>query len=219
MMRKSLALVFAVAALSLGSCAENFNARVSRFQALPPPNGESFVVVSSNPRLQGGLEFGQYAQLVAAQLVEKGYHPANDGARPDLIVKMAYSVDRGQQKIQSTGFSGFGGLGGYGPYGGFGRFYGGFGYHPYIYGFYDPFLTGGYNDITSYTIYTSELDLQIERAGDKQRVFEGTAKAVSSDDDLPHLVPNLITAMFTGFPGNSGETVKITIAPTPKSKS
>jgi hypothetical protein len=27
------------------------------------------------------------------------------------------------------------------------------------------------------------------------------------------LVPNLIEAMFTGFPGNSGETVKITVAP------
>lgn len=215
-MRKAVTLVVATAALALGSCAENFNARVSRFQALPPPNGESFVVVASDPRLQGGLEFGQYAQLVSARLTEKGYRPAADGARPDLVVKMAYSVDRGQQKIQSTGYGGFGG---YGPYGGFGRFYGGFGYRPYIYGFYDPFLTGGLNDVSSYTIYTSELDLQIERAGDKQRVFEGTAKAVSTDDDLPRLVPNLITAMFTGFPGNSGETVKITIAPPPKSRS
>jgi hypothetical protein len=26
-------------------------------------------------------------------------------------------------------------------------------------------------------------------------------------------VPNLIEAMFTGFPGNSGETVKITVPP------
>jgi hypothetical protein len=32
-------------------------------------------------------------------------------------------------------------------------------------------------------------------------------------------VPNLIEAMFTGFPGNSGETVKITVAPPPKRKS
>jgi hypothetical protein len=26
-------------------------------------------------------------------------------------------------------------------------------------------------------------------------------------------VPNLIEAMFTGFPGNSGETVRITVMP------
>jgi len=29
-------------------------------------------------------------------------------------------------------------------------------------------------------------------------------------------VPRLVEAMFTGFPGNSGETVKITIAPEKK---
>jgi len=29
-------------------------------------------------------------------------------------------------------------------------------------------------------------------------------------------VPNLIEAMFTGFPGHSGETVKITVPPPPK---
>jgi len=26
-------------------------------------------------------------------------------------------------------------------------------------------------------------------------------------------VPNLVQAMFTGFPGNSGETVRITVPP------
>jgi len=26
-------------------------------------------------------------------------------------------------------------------------------------------------------------------------------------------VPNLVEAMFTGFPGHSGETVRITVAP------
>jgi hypothetical protein len=44
-------------------------------------------------------------------------------------------------------------------------------------------------------------------------VFEGTARARSRTDELSVLVPNLIEAMFTGFPGNSGETVKITVAP------
>ena len=30
------------------------------------------------------------------------------------------------------------------------------------------------------------------------------------------LVPNLVEAMFTGFPGNSGETVRISVAPEKK---
>jgi hypothetical protein len=55
--------------------------------------------------------------------------------------------------------------------------------------------------------------MKIERKGSRERVFEGTAKAMSSDNDLTTLVPNLIEAMFTGFPGNSGQTVRITVAP------
>ena len=30
-------------------------------------------------------------------------------------------------------------------------------------------------------------------------------------EELDALVPNLITAMFTGFPGRNGETVRITV--------
>ena len=36
---------------------------------------------------------------------------------------------------------------------------------------------------------------------------------MSRSNKLQYLVPNLVEAMFTGFPGNSGETVRITIAP------
>lgn len=222
-MKKFLLLAAAVAALS--GCAENFNARVSRFQALPAPAGQTFVVQAADPRLQGGLEFGQYARIVASELVRQGYQPAVDPTRADLVVKMTYSVDRGRERVVSS--PGFGGLG-YGGlgYGGFG--YGGFGYggfyggRGYVFGFNDPFLYGGfggfggYSDVRSYTVFTSELDLKIERGDNGQRVFEGTARAQSRDDDLPRLVPNLIEAMFTGFPGNSGQTLNITIAPDKK---
>ena len=203
----------AAALLALASCTAPFNAKVSRFQALPAPAGQTFVVRSSDPNLQGGLEFSQYAQLVSARMVQQGFQPAADPARADLVVKMSYHVDSGRERVQSSGFGGYGGYGGYGGLG-----FGGYGYGrgAFIYGFHDPFLFGGYNDVSSYTVYTSELDLRIDRADNGQRVFEGTAKAMSRDDDLPHLVPNLVEAMFTGFPGNSGETVKITIAPEPK---
>ncbi|MBY0521430.1 MAG: DUF4136 domain-containing protein [Sphingomonas sp.] len=221
-MKKSLIAV-AAALLTLTGCAAPFQARVSRFQALPAPNGQTFIVQAADPRLQGGIEFSQYAQLVAGQLTRQGYTPASDAARANLVVRMDYRVDNGREKIQSYpgsyggfGYGGFG-YGGFG-YGGFGG-YGGLGFRPYVSGFYDPFLFGGYggfNDVRSYTVYTSELTLQIDRTDNGQRVFEGTARAMSADNVLPHLVPNLVEAMFTGFPGNSGETVKITIAPEPK---
>ena len=215
-MKKSLVAI-AATLLTLTGCTTPFQARVSRFQALPVPNGQTFVVQASDPRLQGGIEFSQYAQLVSAQLSRQGYTPAPNPSRADLVVRMDYGVDNGREKVQSypSAYSGFGygGFGGFG-YGGLG--YRGFGYRPYIGGFYDPFLWGGYggfNDVRSYTVYTSQLKLDIERADNGQRVFEGTAQAMSTDNALPRLVPNLVEAMFTGFPGNSGETVRITIAP------
>ena len=74
------------------------------------------------------------------------------------------------------------------------------------------------DDVESYTVFTSELDLKIERNGNGERVFEGKAQAQSLNDTLTYLVPNLVEAMFTGFPGNSGETIKITVPPPPKRK-
>ncbi len=212
------------ALLALAGCATPFAAKVSRFQQLPAPTGQTFTVQADDPRLQGGIEFSQYASLVTARMAELGYRPAASGARADLVVNMAYRVDTGRERVRSTGL-GYGGFGGPGfGYGGFGRGFGygrgfgrGFGYggfgRGWAYGFNDPFLFGGgFNDVYSYTVFTSELALTINGAGG-QRVFEGTARAQSRTDDLPRLVPNLIDAMFTEFPGNSGETVNITIAP------
>ncbi|HEU0099400.1 MAG TPA: DUF4136 domain-containing protein, partial [Allosphingosinicella sp.] len=78
----------------------------------------------------------------------------------------------------------------------------------------DPFWYRGYGEeIDVYTVYTSYLDMEIKRAADGESVFEGIARARSRTDELGVLVPNLVEAMFTGFPGNNGETVKITVGP------
>jgi Domain of unknown function (DUF4136) len=218
-------LVAPLALLGLGACATPFNAQVSRFQALPVPQGQTFTIAPADPKNSGGLEFAQYARLVSQKLAAVGYAPAADAASANLVVTLDYGVDQGKERTRTAPFSGYG-YGGYG-YGGFG--YGGFGRHnigysPYygygrrgfIYGFYDPFLFGsGYGETETYTVYTSGLEMQIARKGG-ERVFEGKAEAMSSDNLLPRLVPNLIEAMFTGFPGNSGEVVKISVAPPSK---
>ncbi len=216
-----LTLATPLALLALGACAATpFRADVARFQAMPAPQGQSFVVQAADPRNQGGLEFSQYASLVTSQLVAQGYRPADSARTASFVVSLDYGVDNGQEKVVSSpGFGGFGGLGYGGGWGrgGFGRFgYGGFG-RPYYYGWNDPFLFGGgYPDVSSYTYYTSFLDMTISRTADGQRLFEGKAKARSRDDSLPHLVPNLVEALFTGFPGRSGEEVRITVPPPPK---
>ncbi|WP_373489424.1 DUF4136 domain-containing protein [Blastomonas sp.] len=208
--RRAALFAAPVLALALSACATPFKADVARFQALPAPQGQSFVVTASDPALQGGLEFAQYAGLVTRQMAQLGYVPANDPARADMIVSFSYGVDNGREKVVSDNFGGgFGG--GFGPWGR-GGFYGrrGFGF-----GFYDPFIFGpGWgNDVRSYTVYTSDLDLKIDRTADNRRLFEGKAEAQARSKNLPYLVPNLIDAIFTDFPGQSGETVRISIAP------
>ena len=62
-----------------------------------------------------------------------------------------------------------------------------------------------------YTEYRSNLEMDIRDRASNQSLFEGKAVARSATDELSTLVPNLVEAMFTGFPGRSGETVRITV--------
>lgn len=207
----------ALALVALSGCATSFKADVARFQQLPAPAGQSFTVVADDPRLAGGLEFSHYAELVGQRLAQTGYVRAGDPARADLVVRVAYDVDNGRERIRSTGFGGGWGGAGWGPGWGAGPGWGWRGgwARPWGYGFYDPWLfgPGGYNDISSYTVYTSGLSLKIDRAADSRRLFEGRAQARSLSNKLTYLVPNLIDAMFTDFPGQNGEDVKITLPP------
>lgn len=207
-------VIVSLALAGLAACAQPFNAKVSRFQSqLPAPQGQTFAVVADDPALTGGLEFSQYAQLVSAQMAKLGYATASP-EEASLLVRFDYGVDKGRERIRQSAFSRdpF-----WSPWYGFGRYpYWGSYYRPrgvWGYGWHDPFFDDGYE---SYTVYTSGVNMKIDRKADGQRLFEGKAEAVSTSNRLQYLVPNLVEAMFTGFPGNSGETVRISIAPEKK---
>ncbi|MCB2052336.1 MAG: DUF4136 domain-containing protein [Novosphingobium sp.] len=194
----------------LAACTTPFKADVSRFQSqLPAPQGQSFAVVADDPALEGGLEFAQYAQLVDDQMEKLGYTPAST-ADATLIVRFDYGVDGGRERVRSTGYARDPFFSPWYGYNGYWRGYYGYS-RPWGYGFYDPWFGGP--EVTSYTVYTSGIDLKIDRKADGARLFEGKAEAVSTSNRLQYLVPNLVEAMFTDFPGNSGETVRISIAP------
>ncbi len=199
--------------LTLAACATPFKADVSRFQSqLPSPSGQTFAVVADDPHMAGGIEFGQYAELVSQQLAAQGYTPIANPEEAQLLVRFDYGVDSGRERIRSsgTGYSSY-----WSPWHGYGRFgyWGPYRRGLWSYGWYDPWFDGG---VDSYTVYTSGVDMKIDRRADGVRLFEGKAEAVSRSNKLQYLVPNLVEAMFTGFPGNSGETVRITVAPEDK---
>ena len=206
------AALLGVAALGLSACANTLSTEVSRYQAMPAPQGQTFVVVpGEGMAANGGLEFQRYAAIVAQQLQARGYAPAASPQSASMTVQLGYGVDHGQVRIVDTGFS-------YGPYGD-PFFYPRFGFNsPFYYGWDDPFWYryGGFGrgGLDSYVEYHSQLDLHIRAAGTNQPLFDGRAQARSYTNRLDVVVPTLVEALFTGFPGRSGEVVKITV-PTP----
>ena len=206
--------------LATAACTTPFEARVNRFQALPAPQGQTFAIQARDRGKAGSLEFATYANLVGQRLAAQGYVPAATIAAASLVVDLDYAVSPPREKIETRpglgyygGFGGYGGgyggfgwggYGGYGPRSRLGGFYGGGFYGP---GFWDPFW--GPTEVYSTTQYNSFVALRINRATDNASVFEGRAETVSRSGDLTRLVPPLVDALFTGFPGNSGETIRV----------
>ena len=80
---KSAFLTAPLVLLALSGCATPFRADVSRFQQLPPAQGQSFTILAADPKDEGGIEFGQYAGLINARMAALGYTPAAAGAKAD----------------------------------------------------------------------------------------------------------------------------------------
>jgi hypothetical protein len=219
------AALLGVAALGVSACATSITSTVSRYQAMPAPQGQTFFVVPGGGMANnGGLEFQRYAALVAQQLQARGYSPASNAQSASMVVQLGYGVDKGQVRYVEDAFSrGRYGYGGYG-YGGFYDpfyspfYYPRFGYRsPFYYGWNDPFWYGG--GVDSYVEYHSELDLHIRSRGSNAPLFDGRAQARSQTNRLDVVIPSLVEAMFTNFPGQSGETVRITIPTRPRARS
>jgi hypothetical protein len=220
----AMAAFLGVSALGLSACANTLRTEVSRYQAMPAPQGQTFVVVPGpGMAATGGLEFQRYAGIVAQQLQARGYSPASSPQTASMTVQLGYDVDEGQVHVQSDPFR----YGGYDPWYGYGSgfFYPRYGFRsPFYYGWDDPFMYGyggyggyggfGRGGIDSYVEYHSQIDMHIRAAGTNQPLFDGRAQARSRTNRLDVLVPSLVEALFTGFPGRSGEVVKITV-PTP----
>ncbi|MCH8684019.1 DUF4136 domain-containing protein [Pedomonas mirosovicensis] len=92
-------------------------------------------------------------------------------------------------------------------------------FYPWGWGAYDPFWGGPFNDteVYSYTVYTRTLSMDIVRPGTGGKdagavpLFEGRVESVGKDNRLPEVMPYLVQAMFTDFPGTSGVTKQVKI--------
>lgn len=147
------------------------------------------------------IEYKTYAAAVETQLLRNGYTLPAPGAQPQLIATVSFTrANRLGPPRRSPISIGIGG-------GGFsgGRRGGGVGLGGGV-GF--PIGGGGAREIVE-----SELAVTIKRRADQSPVWEGRAHSFSDprspDATAQTLAAKLATALFTGFPGESGRTIEV----------
>ena len=127
-----------ISALGLSACATGLRTQVSRYQAMPAPQGQSFFITAAHPAEANGLEFARYAGQVAQAMQAQGYAQAPSLEAATMVVSLDYGVDEGEQRVERDPFArGYG----YDP------FYGG--YNPW--GYYTPSPGGGCSGRPSYS--------------------------------------------------------------------
>lgn len=207
----------------LAACNQTIKSDVMRFHQLPAPSGEKIMIVPMNPNNNGSLEFANYAMLVGNALGRYGYVPAN-GEEPDLIVELDYGIGEGRQTVRRSP-----GMIGFMPYGGF---YGGFhrpwfpyrnwgwgaGFYPMHMGYgglYDPFgyyPLGWQGSVRTYVNYNRSLKMVIRPNSEQgQNLYEGEVRSTGRNNNLHEVMPYLVEAFFTNFPGESGSSERVSV--------
>ncbi len=194
--------------LLLTGCASRIQSDVTTFHRDVMPAGETIRVVPADPNKMGSLEFQTYASRINDELRRMGYTPVSENdVVTDLIAEVDYSVDEGPTEIYSE------------PSPSYVRYHFGFGryYNPWYFGMYnrfDPFYDPFWDEPRVYSeqTFNRNLEMNIVKAdGDHERLFEGRVESNGTENSLPEVMPNLITAMFSNFPGESGVTKVVTI--------
>ena len=196
------AALFAAAPLciTLAGCATTGTggrpAEVIRYH-LDQPIERGTVVIQ--PAVSGTeLSTEVYAAAVSRSLSENGYQPAAPGGGVDYIATIEVGHRPDAAPRRSSGFS-FGiGAGGFSG----GRRGGGVGYGGGV-----SIPVGGARHGSA---DGTELSVTIKRRVDQSPVWEGHARTVA-DRGVPEgaVAQKLATALFTGFPGESGRTITV----------
>jgi len=198
MNRKRLSLLAPALAALLAGCATTDGslgirpgADVTRFHLGDPARGT--IAIERPDGEPGGLEFGIYAAEVERALAAAGWTVVRGGAEQLATVRVERTARIAPRR---SGFSI--GLGGGGYSGGLGL--GG--------GVQIPIGGGGANQIV-----TTQLSVRLSRRSDGGALWEGRATAEARGGS-PAASPNvtadrLARALFQGFPGESGRTIRV----------
>jgi len=202
MMKKVFLLLFSLTLTGCGTA--NVSATVTRFHRDLPPAGETFAI-QPQAEQKGSVEFDTYAGAVVSQMVSAGYTPAAPGKPADLLVEFRYGIDNGRSELVSTPL--------------FAR--DSYWQRQNCARVMPPFDCGApplaTSEIQSFTVFTRWVELSVvdsrKKAAQPVKLFEGRAYSEGINRNLPEMVPPLVAALFTEFPGLNGETRTVVVSP------
>ncbi len=204
MIKRMIAAVFVLGALSACASTKYVVSDVTRFHALPQANADqTFAIVAADEEQEQSLAFKQYADQLNAKLSARGfrqYAGAKSPAEADLVVTLKYSVTGPSPDIEGRGSNFHWSLG----YGYFDR--------PFGYGArYAPYSR---TETTQLFIRRVELDMykgSTFGTDNQERVFEGRAVSQGRNGQIEAVMPYIIDAILENFPGASGKTQTVSI--------
>lgn len=166
--------------------------------ALP---AEKTYVFSRTLEYQNSLELASYEDMVRDELTLQGFKFAGDPSRAQLVVTLRPSISMTRVRVRNP----WPADPYWGPYGGW---YGRRGF-----AWYDPYwpFPDVYPDYTI-EVFRRRLELDIDSktiAG--KRYYEGRVESTGETGSLPAVMPYLIRALFSDFPGNNGQTRRIDV--------
>ncbi len=201
--KRQFGVVFAFGIALAGCSTTTPSAEITRFHLGQPIPSDTIMVVPSTGAMTPGtsvpLEFSTYANMVATELDRVGFHPVSSGPHAyRAVLGIEQTTRAGVPKPPALQI----GLGGGTSSGGAG-------------------LGGGISfpigKPRNTDVRVNMLSIRIARESDGSAVWEGRAvqeiPAGATGATLTAAVPELARALLTGFPGPSGQTVRVKLKP------
>ena len=213
--RPLLLVLLAALVAATSGCASYLSAQVTSFHQADGNRlaGRSFVVTPTKEQAES-LEFRSYSELVRDALVRQGLF-ASTPADAELDVTLRYSIDGGKPVsygYPAYGYASFGPVWGWTPYVGPG------GHVHYAWAATYPMSYGIVGTNYAQTVrYRREVRVEItergpgKNAGAGGRLFEGTVVSEGESASIAPVMPAMVRALFSDFPGPSGVSRRVQV--------
>ena len=206
------ALCLMAAASLLSGCASTVRSEVSAINKLPPDLKDKSFHVGRYKEQEGNLEFEHYAALVSTELIAKGLRPAEPGTA-DLMVFLRYAFEQRTEMVPTPIWGPTGFVGGGTTVVANGRTIFVPPYTP-IYGV----AAMGYSPAVVNRRYFG-LDI-VDKTSTQEKpskLYEANVSSEGYSGTLMQVMPTMIRALFTQWPGPPirTETVSLPLPPRP----